>query len=75
MCIRDRYKDQAKPNDPEKPGDPEEPNEPEDPDQSEDPAVDYTKFPEVYRNKDNEYVKKLQERLNGLGYNLSLIHI
>ena len=49
---------------------PEEPTEPENPTEPEAPSEDYTTFPEIYMYKRGveEYVKKLQERLNLLGY-------
>ena len=54
---------------------PEEPTEPENPTEPEAPSEDYTTFPEIYMYKRGveEYVKKLQERLNLLGYDCGTV--
>lgn len=55
---------------PEEPAEPETPAEPEAPAEPETPTEDYTSFPEIYQYQSNQYVTKLQERLNALGYDI-----
>ena len=64
------------PETPEEPTDPEEPETPEEPEEPTDPgeSVDVSGFPEIYQgSQQTEYVIRLQERLNALGYDAGTV--
>ncbi len=66
------YEGVTEPSDPEEPDTPEEPSEPSEPEEPTDPgeSVDVSRFPEIYQgSQQTAYVRRLQERLNALGYN------
>ena len=66
----------ADPEEPEEPTDPEEPETPEEPEEPTDPgeSVDVSGFPEIYQgSQQTAYVRRLQERLNALGYDAGTV--
>ena len=66
----------ADPEEPEEPETPEEPTDPEEPEEPTDPgeSVDVSGFPEIYQgSQQTAYVRRLQERLNALGYDAGTV--
>ena len=76
------YEGVTEPTDPEEPEEPETPEEPTDPEEPEEPeeptdpgeSVDVSGFPEIYQgSQQTAYVRRLQERLNALGYDAGTV--